>query len=92
MAEITHVDVDHVHRLAERVDEAAERLRGVAIPRLAHTALPGSAVHAVCSPQAVAGRVDEVATGLREWSAAARDTAVAFAGTDRANAARLGVP
>lgn len=92
MAEITHVDVDHLHSLARRVEETAERLRGVSLPRLTPTALPGSAVHAASCLQVVAGRIDEVAAGLREWSAAARETAAAFAGTDRANAARLGGP
>ncbi|MGE2833412.1 DUF7162 family protein [Mycobacterium sp. SMC-4] len=92
MAEITHVDADHLYRLAARMDDAADHVATSDWPQLAPEALPGSVVSAATEAQPIARRVQEVAIGLRSWAAAARDAAGAFAGTDHANGARFGGP
>ncbi len=90
MGEITRVDRDRLHGVANRVCTAADEIDDVRWPGLEPGALPGSAVVGIAEPTTIAARVADVTADIRTWVLAARASADALERADREHGDRFG--
>lgn len=82
------VDLTQLRDAAGQADRVADAIAAVRVLGC-DTELAGSAVAAVASPALVAARLDEVLSMMTVWAAAVRNSAAAFAASERDSTARI---
>ncbi|MGB3355851.1 MAG: hypothetical protein WBB00_24230 [Mycobacterium sp.] len=89
MGESTHIDLDRLRRLADRISAAGAEVADMGDARWDLGGLPGSLVHASVEAAPIVAEIGDISESLHQWATAARASAEVFERADAANGERF---